>query len=258
MLRLLKKFWDAICFAGLLVGLLYIPADLYGLTDTYPWLRRVTATVGRFDLLVGFSVLTVAYIIWADIRPLVRRWRESRQVLTIKVATSIYCECNAIGRPLDDGTCFYENRFHLVVGNNRPDGTSLRRVQCRVFLMGAPTLLLLKGSESDATDIRHGEWAFFEIGKIVSKTAIGLYTQSKESIEIMPRADYQHNVPQGFLTFEMRDAAGRNSGLGHRPEHPNTWKILTIISADDVLARQVQIEIDMADIKSPVTWKETR
>ncbi len=85
MLRLLRKLWDAVGFAGLLIGIIYIPADLYGLADTYPWLLTVSGMFDRFDLVVGFAVLCVAYIFWMDLRPYLKRRHQKRgRRLTIR------------------------------------------------------------------------------------------------------------------------------------------------------------------------------
>lgn len=79
MAKLLKRFWDALVFVGLLIGLVYIPADLYGLPDAYPWLRTASDIFDRSDLILGFAIIAVTYIVWMDARPYFIRIGERRR-----------------------------------------------------------------------------------------------------------------------------------------------------------------------------------
>lgn len=83
MLAVLKRFWDFVGFAGSLLGIIYIPADLYGLTDAYPWLGRVAAMVDRFTLLAIFATVLVLYIFWIDLRPWLSRFR-NREAMRLR------------------------------------------------------------------------------------------------------------------------------------------------------------------------------
>lgn len=75
MLKFIKKFWDGIFAFGGLIGIIYIPADLFGLPEAYPPLTRVLAVLERFTILAAFTAVLVVYIFWMDARPFVRRWR---------------------------------------------------------------------------------------------------------------------------------------------------------------------------------------
>lgn len=69
MTRFFRKFWDAIIAFGGLVGVLYIPADVFGFFETYPAMRWVSEVFDRFTVLAIFSGLLAFYIAWIDIRP---------------------------------------------------------------------------------------------------------------------------------------------------------------------------------------------
>ena len=70
-----KKFANFILVASGWLGVLYSPADLWGLPETYPWLGEVTSMLDRFDVLAIFSGLCVLYILWMDLRPFYKKWR---------------------------------------------------------------------------------------------------------------------------------------------------------------------------------------
>jgi hypothetical protein len=72
--KIWKRFWDFIGFAGLLIGIIYMPADLFGLTDTYPALGRLVAMIDRFALLAFLAAMLVLYVLWMDLRPTIRGW----------------------------------------------------------------------------------------------------------------------------------------------------------------------------------------
>ncbi|MCT7374417.1 hypothetical protein [Chelativorans salis] len=96
-MTVIKRFWDALAFGGLLIGLIYIPADLYGLPDAYPWLRTVATMVDRSDLILAFAILAVAYIIWMDARPFLSRFKENR---TRKRLSTLGQECINLSREI--------------------------------------------------------------------------------------------------------------------------------------------------------------
>ena len=87
---------------------------------------------------------------------------------------TIYAESLSVKRANGITTDFYKNTFYLCIGNGLETGKVLKRVQARIFFMGEPTVARVKETGEGEIDIRHGEWAFFEIGHLVSTEKIGL------------------------------------------------------------------------------------
>ena len=207
-----------------------------------------------------YALLVVAgiWIFWIDARPFVHGWWKKRQRSQIfEVLENVHCETRPVKSSADQerDTEFYENVFYLAVSNGLDTGQMLKRVQARIFHLGPPTLCRIKDSELDEVDIRHGEWVFFEIGRLISTEVMGVVYQRvvlpENRMEI-----YDHNIPRGYLSFEIYSVNNnREYGLGHQPERPIVWPLLMVISADDVQARRVNINIDMTKTRSPVWWE---
>ena len=68
---IIQAFWKTAVFLSLIVGITYLPADIWGLTGTYPWLAPMTDAIQAQAAwwLLGFAAL---YIGWIDARPLIR------------------------------------------------------------------------------------------------------------------------------------------------------------------------------------------
>ena len=95
-------------------------------------------------------------------------------------------------------------------------------------------------------DIRHGEWALFEIGRLVTSELMENFS-GYVVLDDSDKKQYEHNIPLGARTFEVYSAAGkRQYGLNQSPEHPIVWPLSMVVSADDAMAMEVKISIDLA------------
>jgi hypothetical protein len=175
-----------------------------------------------------------------------------------KLDERIYAESHSIKwLSGDEDSPLFLTIFYLIVGNATATGQTLKATQARIFFHGEPVISRVKETGGRAIDIRHGEWAFFEIGRIVSPKLLGLM---KETVVLDDEAKRQHghNVPLGFLSFEVHSASGkREYGLGHNPELPTPWPLLVVVSADDVLAMQARLTVEMRESGTVVTCKAT-
>lgn len=209
---------------------------------------------------IAFALLAVAglWIIWIDARPFVQNWWQNRKgSLVFTITENVHCESRRVESSLDkDGDAeFFENVFYLVVRNALDSGKTLKRAQARIFFLGPPTLCRIRDTASDNIDIRHGEWAFFEIGRLVSKDMMGQIepgvVNAEKNMDL-----YKHNIPRGHLTFEVYSVGNnREYGLGHSSEGETVWTLFIVFSADDQKSRTVNIKIDMTKTRSPV-WHE--
>jgi hypothetical protein len=72
--------------------------------------------------------------------------------------------------------------------------------------------------------------------------------QGKECASSEEITAYSHNVSAGFFSFEVSDFGGKRAfGLASVRENKE-WKILVVISADDVLSFQAHVLTDMANL----------
>lgn len=168
------------------------------------------------------------------------------------LSSTVYCECYELlyADGANNPTGFYKNVYYIVIGNGLADGRALKRVRVTLAMVGEPVTAKLKDFEGGAADIRHGEWVFVQLGSIVSDRMIGTY-KGRIIADESALKNYRHNIPMGFVSFEVESAQGkREFGMsGYRQD--GLWTLLVTASADDVVSMQLRAFIDMADIKKP-------
>lgn len=254
-LTVLKAVWGSLVLIGTIVGILFLWPDIQELPKIYPRLFGWVPMLERGEIAYIALIPALAWILWMDARPYIQSWwQKRRHPSNFTILGDVYCQTYYVESTSDKkNTGFYANVFYLVVGNALNTGQMLKRVQARIFHLGPPTLCRNKDSESEEIDIRHGEWIYFEIGKLVSKEIMGQVSGGVVVEENQMRA-YSHNLPLGALSFEVSSVGKkREYGLAHRPEHPVGWSFFMVISADDVKTARVNISVDMTKTKSPVS-----
>jgi hypothetical protein len=169
-----------------------------------------------------------------------------------RIGEHIHLESRPVKWP--DGTTsnFYENSFFLPVGNKRLDGKTLRSSQVRIFFIGEPVLSRVKETGRTKIDIRHGEWALFEIGNLVYSKALGMVQGDAVVLTEEDRKSYERNIPSGYLSFKVRSWSGHPEyGLSSPfDKKPGTWHIIAVLSADDTIAKEVRLDIHL-DLEKP-------
>jgi len=176
------------------------------------------------------------------------------QHATYALAPHIYSEAHSIKAKNGRETKLYENTFYLVVGNSSDDGATLKRVQAEIQGYETPVLAPIKDSALSEIDLKHGQWAFFAVGRIVSTANIGLFKGSV-TIDDDQLKFFEHNVPLGGLKFDVWSFDNkRHYGLGG-PSYPSDgWKMTMLISSQDKKSKQIALNIDPQNQKTPVTY----
>jgi hypothetical protein len=203
---------------------------------------------------VGFPMLGAIGTIWF----LIKYIKSSQEGVAqpgsqfFKTAT-VYCETKSVKWDDANDSKFYENIFYLVVGNGIETGQLLKRSQARIFHTGEPVLSRVKETSGSEVDIRHGELALFEIGKIVSLKMFGEF-HGLVTYDSSSKRQYNHNIPLGHLSFEVSNLGKKSYGLAHSPGRPwVVWPLWMVVSADDAISMQIRISIDLAKDEHPVT-----
>lgn len=202
---------------------------------------------------------TIAYILlglvflrllWIDIRPLVRElWPKDRR--PFKVMATPHSEGYKL-RSKNGNTEYFLTKYFIAIGNNLDKGTTLRRVQARLFFYGPPILCGIRDSELSEIDIRHGELAYFKIGQIATLDLQSIYHGIEEVDEKQMRV-YEHNLPKGFVKFEVLNFNNKPAfSLNYTPEASEPWSFFVVLSADDVTSVAVHFKIDMTKMDKPV------
>jgi hypothetical protein len=166
----------------------------------------------------------------------------------------IYCESHYVRGGDGRETKFYESVFYIIIGNNLPNGRSLKRVQARVQFMDPPVIAAIKDTATLETDIRNGEWAFFRIGRIVSEKLYGTM-RGPAVLTNDELKTYEHNIPLGHLAFELAAPTGVwKTHLGNSSDirEPTIWPLNVIVSADEIISLPLRIKVDLSDAKKPV------
>lgn len=166
----------------------------------------------------------------------------------------IYCESRAIKSSNGRETDFFENSFYLIVGNQSEDGKTLRRAQARIHWVEAPVLLAtIRDTTASEADVRHGELAFFMVGRIVSSKATGVY-KGAAVVEEDKLKSYEVNIPAKALSFEVwSHETKRQYGLGKMPNQNHGRQLPIVISADDQKSVSIALRVDLNDQNAPVT-----
>jgi hypothetical protein len=244
-------------------------AEWFGLNRPLPWLlyifgsalSGVLAQAAHWSAALIFLATISAGVALAVFYAAMQSIFRSSAVLTRHKSkcfalSHVHSESRAVkwGRPKAGNSNLYETIVYIPVGNALTDGRMLKRVQARVFQPGGPaTIARIRGIEAGEIDLRHGEWAYFEIGRIVWSEWVG-NLQGSIVLGAEARRQYEHNVPRGYLSFEIRPFGDRGYGLGYTPgAEPFAWTMR--FSADDATSTTIVLKIDMSKTETLVTYE---
>lgn len=239
-------------FAMALIGILWLPSDLKEApTAAKEWLR-LFRMIDREIALWFVSSALLGWLGWVEFRPFILRRLKIQKKHPIRVSKGTICESYKVK---DDQIAadieLYGNVYYLAVSNISEDGKTLRRVQARIYFVGPPRVCPIKDHDSKEIDIRHGEWAFFEMGRIFSPENNGQYSGALK-VESGLLESVVQNVERGVLGFELAPLDKQTLMLHSTPPLEGTWTPLVIISADDVKAREAVLHIKMTKEKQSV------
>lgn len=177
-----------------------------------------------------------------------------KEDVTFAIEPHVYSESRSIKAPDGRETNLYENTFHLIVANLSEDGKTLRKVHTEYRGYEAPVIAEIKDSTASEVDIKHGNAAFFVIGRIVSPKNIGLFKGSITMDDDLLKT-FEHPAYGERPTVYVGKIGSRYQfGLGSPPYPPTGWVLVAVISAEDKKSRVVKLNVDARDQKNPVTF----
>ncbi|RIX27248.1 hypothetical protein [Sphingomonas edaphi] len=230
-----------------LIFILWLPKDWEDQAQAWAVWARWLGVLNREILLWVFLLTLLVWLVSIDARPLVRKWLRKRPDLIIE--RCVHVETSPIKTDKSarvDG--LYCNRAYVVVRNNRPDKRTLRRVTAKLHLFGAPRGLCSK--DGWEIDLRHGEAAYFEIGRVLSDRHAGMPLMKPMEFPASVVETAQINLKVGGLTFFAApdDQEPLNIAYPQNMPPPLHVKFWVSVTADDVEAANAGFNIDVRNL----------
>lgn len=94
--RAILLSWRGIIAFATLLGIIYMPVDVAGLSAAYPGLIPFLTSVTQFQLLGSFAFLMVTYVLGRDLLPLIRRWRNDSLKHPLALQSQVFAEWEQI------------------------------------------------------------------------------------------------------------------------------------------------------------------
>lgn len=247
MLEFIKAFWRTISSIFLLFSIFQLPKSISDLdVNAAPW-KKALSLVDQNSALWLFTTCLVAYVLWVDVRPSVRKWLHSRN-LSVEIQDEVLWESQTVDN-VGNKEPIYINRCFLIVSNKRPDGRTLRNLRVTIWApFRSKVQSQTRVARSTEIDLQHGEVAEFDIGMIAMPNMLGLPISSATlSVSQDQLKAIRHNVPKGYFSFNLSETLG----ISAYPV-PRSWDIWAIVSADDVPSVEVKIELSLSTLDEPV------
>jgi len=234
----------SIALLGTLVGVIYLPADVYGLQSAIESWGLAMSWLSREIALVIFASFLVAYIIYRDIAPFIRDWIGGQYAAIKIMKRGLSFHGHSVTGDDDERLRIFKVDVYLRIFNHRRSGAALKNVQASVFFLGrryrCPNI-----AGQYKSDISHGEIEDFFIGYYFTETIpmyYGNFNLGKDARLI------EKSVRNGYQSFYLPAGQDKKeSGLGIQKEQKDPWRIAVIVSADGEKARQVIIKIEQKD-----------
>lgn len=226
------------------VGLLFLPQDLADLPAALQGWGAVMEILTRDTALIIFSGALVYWVLIRDIVPAMRRSIARRP---FEIAQHIHTETYGVVDESGGSPGLFATYYYLVVGNGQSSGQTIRNVQAHIFFINPPLRTLVRSSDKFTTDLQHGTYAYFRIGRIISSEMRepgfdGHSTMTKEQIE-----RYSRNAKSGHICFDLFEDKGIETrhALGFLTKS-KPFPLSVIVSGDNVPAELVRLTVDMS------------
>lgn len=241
-------FWISTCGALVCLG---------WYTVSQGWFETVTNMLGNRG--AGIAILIAAICAGVFGLSLIASGEKHKSPIQdgpFNVDPNIYSESRAVKSASGRETDLYENTYYLIVVNTSDDGKTLRKVQVEYRGYDAPRPADIKDSTSAEVDIKHGNAAFFVIGRVISTKVNGMFkgnvTFDDETLRTFEHPSYAEHI--GFHLSSNSDTNKYKFVLGSPPYPATGWVLPAVISAEDKKSRTVMLSIDARNELKPVSF----
>lgn len=196
--------------------------------------------------LLSMAVCLFGILLWRD-------WRRSRS--PIHVLADIHTDMDHVqnerGERVEGA---YSVAICLCIENGHRDGKVLRNIQARFYSLGGQSFVLpIRDADRGGIDLRDGEYALIEVGRMFWKLSSGesslpSYPRTGLKLQTMPqeRIDDVAAPAVEWRQLYISDFEGiSHQGIGQTANYASGVPIRIVIAADDVVSRFVYIETDL-------------
>jgi hypothetical protein len=209
---------------------------------------------------IGMSGLLLAWF-WDQILEF-RRWKSGEQPQLCPITTSddIYADMDRVhvhdGRTIDD---VYSVCLCLLVKNSSVNGKTLRNLSVRLIIAinDQQIQLPIRDSSHGRTDLRHGEDAIVEIGRVTYKPPLGALPAMPRphGVQTLKEDSFSH-IQNGYDTHRSlligKVGGQKQIGIGEVPGQ-HTLPFSVVISADDVVSKSIRMTTNLY-AQEPSHW----
>jgi hypothetical protein len=184
-----------------------------------------------------------------------RKSQEEPKLVDIGVVDQIYRETRSIKTTDGRDTKLHESAFYLVVNNNSVDGSTMKNVQAEIVGYETPVVAQVRDFSTDRVDLKHGQAAYFLIGRTVGTDFSGNFVGDTMYAPDRLRR-YAHTIASSRKpTFEVWSFDNvYRYGLNDDREKV-TWELDIVISADDKKSKRVAMKVTPTDA-IPIKYAE--
>lgn len=191
--------WRTLASISFVVSILFLWPDIQELPTIYPrafgWLQMLE----RETLLGAALGLAVAWILWMDVRHLVRSWIQERHKHPLQIIPFGRNTTESLFFSPVDGTraIICKNVYVLGVRNESLPHETIRNVQVQLGFVGRPIQLAVEIGRVETTDIQPGVTAYFRLGYVlIDGEGVGVpklqqvSTEQFAEIRLMPKNQF--------------------------------------------------------------------
>lgn len=203
--------------------------------------------------ILAIYILLLVYAMWPSVQAATMAATPEQSPILVdeQIGADFDHLCDQSGANVDD---VYSVAVYLWVSNGLPDGTVLKNVQARLYsASGEWVILPICDSDSGTVDIRHGEFARVEVGRMLwrkpsDSNALPAASRAGLDRRVVSQEELRGNLaPEAhWRSIRISSAAGAsNYSIGQlSPETPFNF-IRIVLSADGVVSRFISMKTNL-------------
>ena len=241
-----------------------LPYVIRGIIWILDWQGRIETVIsefrdGKFGIVIEFLLSPPPWTIWPALAcgfaffgiDYYRNTRHHREAKRHPIIPILQWESPPLRGPSDSQAVpLWNNIFYLVL-QNQDSNRTIRNVSVQINTLESIERCPVKATGLFAFDIRHGDYVYYRLGRVVSSEFCGLpgggladEPISKERME-----EYQQRIKTGSISFEPTGTAAKFSGRLDEAGIATKWTFPVGIIGDGLSAKIIGFSIDMRERK---------